>query len=128
MKKIMIALTLFLTSNAYANESHCLARILYQESRGESVEGVATLGQTAVQLATNMKITLCKLERSGQVQSKEIPAPLLPAFTALANIAMTQPRLLSKGSDHWETGKKPHMPGKIKRVVGAHVFYQLSSN
>ena len=129
MKKMLrtLALSLFSIPLVYASEDECLARILYQESRGESLEGAATLGQAAVELALNMQTTLCKLEKSGLVHSKEIPKPLKPAFTALATVSRMHPRLLSKGADHWDTGGRPHMRGKIKRVIGAHTFYQLTS-
>jgi len=99
---------------------------MHQEARGESIEGAMTLGQTAVELSLTLKTTICKLERSGQVQSSTVPAPLLPAFLALAKVSLKHPRLLSKGSDHWDKGRKPHMAGKIKRVVGKHVFYRLN--
>lgn len=111
-----------------ADSTHCLARILYQEARGESIEGVMVLAETAVQLAINLKMTLCTLERSSQVQSRPVPKALQAAFRSMARIARSRPRTLSKGSDHWNTGRKPHMRGKIQRIIGNHVFYTLKGN
>lgn len=108
-----------------ANSTHCLARIMYQEARGESVEGVMVLAETAVQLAINLKMTLCKLEGSPQVQSRAVPKDLQRTYRAMAQIARSRPRTLSRGSDHWNTGRKPHMKGEVKRIIGNHVFYQL---
>lgn len=120
---LAVAISLWATTSP-ASEADCLSRIIYQEARGESIEGAATLAQTAVELSRTLKLTLCQLERSGQVHSKPVPSSLVTVFTALARDALASPRLLNHGADHWDTGK-PHMAGDIKRVVGRHTFYRL---
>lgn len=130
MKKIIIS-TIFVTlaigsiANAKPTQTECLSRILYAESRGQSIEGVVSLGQSAVEKARKEHQTLCTLTGV----TRKAPAKELAEYYALlAKQLITNPKTtISRGADHWNTGKKPALPGKVTRQIEGHVLYIMQA-
>lgn len=116
-------LLLVLTSPAYAGEPECLRDILNAESRGETIEGVVGLGQSAIKKANDERSTLCNLKG---VKRKQPIKEMAEYYLTLARHIINNPSTsVSKGADHWEVGTRPHLPGKVTRIIGNHVFYTL---
>ena len=118
-----IAVLLLLSARvAQADESRCLASIMYAEARGESVEGAVAVGQAAMNKAEREDATLCGLRG---VHKHQPPKTMLEYYLSLARQLLKNPSdSVVKGADHWDSGK-PHMPGKVTRVIGGHTFYTL---
>lgn len=122
MKVWAVVLCLY-ASTVQANEALCLADILYAEARGESIEGVAAVGQAAIKKAKIEHTTLCKLQGVTRLTPSAV---MLEYFTSMASHLLTHPKeSISKGASHWERGTKPHLPGTVRRHIGKHIFYEL---
>lgn len=116
-------LLLVLTSPAYAGEPECLRDILNAESRGEPIEGVVAVGQSAIKKANNENTSVCDLKG---VQRKHPVKEMAEYYLTLARHIINNPSTsVSKGADHWEVGTRPHLPGKVTRIIDNHVFYTL---
>lgn len=124
LKHCFLFVLALISSQAQADEVACLARIMYAESKGEPLEGVAVLAESAISLAEQNKWSICQLAKSGQAHSEPVPELVKPYFVAMSAAAVRSTRRLSRGADHWDTGK-PHLPGSIVRKVGKHTFYIL---
>lgn len=119
----IIATLLFLSAGiAQADESRCLASILFAEARGESLEGVVAVGQAAINKAKRERTHLCGLKGVHKAQPS---TQMFDYYQQLASGLLRNPsNSVVKGADHWDSGK-PHMPGKVTRVIGRHTFYTL---
>jgi hypothetical protein len=126
MKKLIIIFIMSgIGSTALASESECLSRILYAESRGQSIEGVISVGQAAVEKARKEHLTLCKLNG---VNRKTPIKELAEYYLLLAKHLVLHPsKSVSLGADHWNTGKKPALPGKVTRQIEGHVLYIMQA-
>ena len=122
-KMKLVALLLFLASGAArGDEAECLADIMYQEARGESLEGVVAIGQAAIQKAKRERSGVCKLKG---VKRQRPHRQIVDYYTTLARQLISKPSIsVSLGADHWDKGK-PHLPGKVTRSIGKHTFYVL---
>jgi hypothetical protein len=106
-----------------ANEAHCLGEILYAEARGESIEGVAAVGQAAIKKARIEHTTVCRVKGVTRLTPSQ---NLLEYYTSMASHLLEHPKeTVSKGASHWERGTKPHLPGIVRRHIGKHIFYEL---
>jgi hypothetical protein len=118
----LIAL-LLISGSVSANEPACLSRIMHAEAQGESISGVVAIGEAAIELSSAQHTTVCKLKG---VHRAEPPAEMKGAYLALSkHLLAKKTGLVSKGADHWDKGATPHLPGKITRRIGGHVFYKL---
>lgn len=129
MKKLILTIlataTISSTAQAKPTQTECLSRILYAESRGQSVEGVVSLGQSAVEKARKEHQTLCTLTG---VNRKTPTKELAEYYALLAKQLITTPKTtVSRGADHWNTGKKPALPGKVTRQIEGHVLYIMQA-
>ena len=117
--KTLTLLFLLLSTTTQADETHCLARIMYAEARGESIEGAIAVGQAAVNRGSPCKIT--------GVKRKEPIKSLLEYYQALAKQIINSKTDIVKGADSWNRGTKPAYRGNVTRQVGEHVFYILKA-
>lgn len=116
---------LLASSSTTANEVKCLAKILFAEARGGSLEHLAILGQAAVAKAAREHVTLCTLPGVKQVAPGEL---VRPYFETVAKELISHPKTtLSRGADHWDSHKKQIWPGKITRELEGHKFYILNA-
>lgn len=121
MKIIVLCLLLF-PIVAHSSEATCLSTILWAESRGEPLEGIIAIGQSAISKANREHTTICKLKGVQRLK----PANNMSEYFDLLSIHMiTNPSTnVSRGADHWDVGR-PHMKGRITRQINKHVFYIL---
>jgi spore germination cell wall hydrolase CwlJ-like protein len=120
---LFLAILLMIPGLSKAKDSEHLARIMYGESRGESVEGVVGIGEAAVNRSRRSGVPLHRLMGVHKVKP---PKSLLSHYTSLANSVLSSKKFTVKDADSWNKGKKPHLPGKITRQIGAHVFYVMA--
>ena len=123
MKSIyfLIAMSLISAGKAFADERHCLAKIMYAEE-GQSFEGAVAVGQATITRADNQEVSVCQVKG---VKRKALPKPIAPYYLAVATELLTRPKTSVVGNaDSWNTGKKPRQPGKITRIIGNHVYYE----
>lgn len=93
------------------------------ETENQPFEGVVGVGEAAIAKAKSESTTLCKLKG---VQRKRPKSEMAFYYAAVAKVLIKEERQgISKGADHWEVGKKPHLPGKITRQIKDHVLYKL---
>lgn len=103
-------------------EKECLSSILYAEARGEPLEGIVAVGQTAISKANREHTTVCGLKG---VQRLTPNKNMIDYYVSLAHQLIIKPSTsISRGADHWDVGR-PHMPGYITRHIGHHTFYIL---
>ncbi len=116
---------LIVATSVQAGETECLRDILYAESRNQSVEAVAGLGQAAIVKAEKESKTLCQLKGV----SRKLPPPeVRPYFEVIAKqLLKDHSTSITKGADHWNTGTKPQFPGKVTRQIENHVFYVMTA-
>jgi spore germination cell wall hydrolase CwlJ-like protein len=99
MTNLFLTIALLLPVSAPPSEEGCLAKIMFAESRGESIEGAIAVGQAAVNRAKRTGKTICKITGKDSIV---------------------------ENSDSWNTGTKPKYKGAIVRQIGDHVFYVMS--
>lgn len=122
----MRILILFLIATSVsANESDCLSRIMYAEARGEPLEGLVAVGQSVINRASKQNKPICRVTG---VKRTQPPLTVFEYYKAMAKALLTKPsNSIAKGSDSWNTGKKPSQSGEITRQIGNHVFYVLKA-
>lgn len=121
----LIAVAALSADRAFANEPVCLARILHAESRGESLEGLVSVGQSAITRAEDQDTNLCDV--AGVHKSKP-GKTMAQYYLALAKELLAHPSTaVSRGADSWNTGDKPAHPGKVTRHIDNHTFYIMSA-
>ncbi len=123
MINLILTLAFLLPIQAQANEERCLAKIIFAESRGESIEGAVAVGQAAVNRAKRTGKTICML--TGIARSTP-PRNLMAHYTALAKSVITGKDSIVRNSDSWNAGTKPRCAGEVVRNIGGHVFYVMS--
>jgi hypothetical protein len=106
-----------------ASEEVCLAKIIFAESRGESIEGAVAVGQATVNRAKRTGKTICNISGVSRLTP---PHNLIDHYTALAQSVMSGKNSIVQNSDSWNTGTKPSRAGRIVRQIGKHVFYVMS--
>ncbi len=114
---------LFPVSAPPPSEEGCLAKIIFAESRGESIEGAVAVGQATVNRAKRTGKPICKLTGVSRLTP---PSNLLSHYTALAKSVMHGKESIVQNSDSWNVGTKPRYSGEIIRQIGGHVFYVMS--
>jgi len=117
---LLIAMSLILAGKAFADERHCLAKIMYAED--QSFEGAVAVGQATITRADNQEVSVCQVKG---VKRKTLPKPIAPYYLAVATELLAKPKTSVVGNaDSWNAGKKPRLPGKITRVIGNRVYYE----
>lgn len=123
MNALILILTL-IAMPAIANEADCLSRIMFAESKGESVEGAIAIGDAAKLRAIKTANPICKIKG---VKKHVIPVPLRPHYKALARSVLASKQSTVGNADSWNVGNKPANPGKITRHIENHVFYVMAN-
>lgn len=113
----LLSLLVFTTA-CYANEAEDLAEIIYAEDR-QSIHGAMQVGNAAINRA---KAEKRPIKHISGVHRKPIPKTSKPYFIALAQAALTSPRL--NDADSWDSGTKPHLPGTVYAQVAGQVYYK----
>lgn len=105
------------------NEASSLARVLYAEAKGASLEGTLVVGECMLTRAENQGRSICN---TVGVKRATPPKDLIQYYTALAKqLLKMDKRPLSHGCDSWNAGTKPRHPGKVTRQIDGQVFYVL---
>lgn len=123
MSNLILTIAFLFPVSAQASEEGCLAKIIYAESRGESIEGAIAVGQATVNRAKRIGKAICRLTGVSRLTP---PRNLRSHYTALAKSVMGDTDSTVRNSDSWNTGTKPRYAGKIVRQIGGHVFYVMS--
>ena len=123
MSNLILTIAFLFPLSAQANEEGCLAKIIYAESRGESIEGAIAVGQATVNRAKRIGIEICRLTGVSRLTP---PRNLMMHYTALAKSVMGGKDSTVRNSDSWNTGTKPRYAGEVVRQIGGHVFYVMS--
>lgn len=108
---------------AHADEAKCLSRVIYAESRGESVTGAVATAQATINRAENQRTSICKVTG---VHRQQPDKSLADYYLSIARTALFDkfPKVIKK-SDSWNTGTKPRQQGEIERVIDRHIFYVM---
>lgn len=120
--KFVLTFAFLFPLSAHANEEECLAKVMFAESRGESIEGAIAVGQATVNRAKRTGKTICKLSGVARLTP---PRNLLSHYVALAKSVIEGKDSIVRNSDSWNTGTKPKYPGEVVRQIGEHVFYVM---
>jgi len=120
--KAVIMMLLLMPAITQASEAECLARIMWSEAQGESVEGVIAVGHASINRSKVSKHTICNLQG---VTKRQVPKEVKGSYVALAKSALSTKSVVGK-ADSWERGVIPHRAGSITRRIGKHVFYQMA--
>ncbi|MGZ8157588.1 MAG: hypothetical protein ACXWT1_00355 [Methylobacter sp.] len=123
MTNLILTIAFLLPMPAQATEEGCLAKIIYAESRGESIEGAIAVGQATVNRSKRIGKSICKLTGVSRLTP---PRNLKTHYTALAKSVMDGKDSIVRNSDSWNTGTKPRSSGEVVRQIGGHVFYVMS--
>jgi len=123
MTNLILTIAFLLPIQAQANEERCLARIIFAESRGESIEGAVAVGQATVNRAKRTGKAICQLTGVARLTP---PRNLMAHYTALAKSVIAGKDSIVRNSDSWNTGSKPRSGGEVVRHIGGHVFYVMS--
>jgi N-acetylmuramoyl-L-alanine amidase len=123
MTNLFLTIALLLPVSTPPSEEGCLAKIMFAESRGESIEGAIAVGQAAVNRAKRTGKTICKITGVSRLTP---PRNLRSHYKALAKSVIHGKDSIVQNSDSWNTGTKPKYRGAIVRQIGDHVFYVMS--
>jgi hypothetical protein len=123
MTNLILTLAFLLPIQAQANEEECLAKVIFAESRGESIEGAVAVGQATVNRARRTGQAICKLTGVARLTP---PRNLMAHYRALAKSVLAGKDSIVRNSDSWNTGTKPRSAGEVVRHIGGHVFYVMS--
>ncbi|MDO9046908.1 MAG: hypothetical protein Q7U66_04125 [Methylobacter sp.] len=123
MTNLILTIAFLLPVSAPPSEEGCLAKIIFAESRGESIEGAIAVGQATVNRSKRTGKTICKLTGVSRLTP---PRNLKAHYTALAKSVMRGKDSIVQNSDSWNTGTKPRYSGDVVRQIGGHVFYVMS--
>ena len=117
----IIALSAYKAANA--DETKCLSKVIYAESRGESVTGAVATAQATINRAENQNTSICKVTG---VHRQQPDKSLADYYLSIARTALFDkfPKVIKK-ADSWNTGTKPHQQGEVERVIDHHVFYVM---
>ncbi|EGW23702.1 hypothetical protein [Methylobacter tundripaludum] len=123
MTNLILTIAFLLPMPTQVSEERCLAKIIFAESRGESIEGAIAVGQATVNRAKRTGKAICKLTGVSRLTP---PRNLMAHYTALAKSVMGGKDSIVRNSDSWNTGTKPRRAGEVVRQIGGHVFYVMS--
>ncbi|MDI1276824.1 hypothetical protein [Methylobacter sp.] len=123
MTNLILTIAFLLPMPTQVSEERCLAKIIFAESRGESIEGAIAVGQATVNRAKRTGKAICKLTGVSRLTP---PRNLMAHYTALAKSVMGGKYSIVRNSDSWNTGTKPRRAGEVVRQIGGHVFYVMS--
>ncbi|MGZ4969457.1 MAG: hypothetical protein ACXV8O_10440 [Methylobacter sp.] len=123
MTNLILTIAFLLPVSIQPNEEGCLAKIMFAESRGESIEGAVAVGQATVNRAKRTGKKICNLTG---VSRSNPPRNLADHYTALAKSVIDGKNSIVHNSDSWNTGTKPRYAGEVVRHIGGHVFYVMS--
>jgi len=123
MTNLILTIAFLFPISAQASEEGCLAKIIFAESRGESIEGAIAVGQATVNRAKRIGKAICRLTGVSRLTP---PRNLMAHYTALAKSVMGGKDSTVRNSDSWNTGTKPRHAGEVVRHIGGHVFYVMS--
>ena len=122
---VLTLLTGAIAGKAMASEANCLARIIYAETAGHSIEHAIAIGQAAITKADDDDTNICQLRG---VKRKQPPSAMLEYYKVLAKQLLDKPKqTISKGADHWNAGTKPQFNGDIKRQFNNQVLYIMAA-
>ena len=119
----LIPVMLLAGYKAQADEAKCLSKVIYAESRGESITGSVATAQATINRAETQNTSICKVTG---VHRQQPDKSLADYYLAIARTALFDqfPKVIKK-ADSWNTGTKPIQHGKIERVIDHHVYYVL---
>lgn len=121
--RALILLALLYSQASLGDEHSCLAKVLYAEAKGASLEGTLVVGECMLNRAENQGRSVCT---TSGVERKTPPKNLFDYYKALAKqLLKSEKRSLAKGCDSWNAGTKPNHPGKVTRQIDGQVFYVL---
>jgi hypothetical protein len=123
MTNLILTIAFLLPMPTQVSEERCLAKIIFAESRGESIEGAIAVGQATVNRAKRTGKAICKLTGVSRLTP---PRNLMAHYTALAKSVIGGKDSIVRNSDSWNTGTKPRRAGEVVRQIGGHVFYVMS--
>lgn len=108
---------------AHADETKCLSKVIYAESRGESITGAVATAQATINRAKNQSTSICKVTG---VHRQQPDKSLAEYYLSIARTALFDkfPKVIKK-ADSWNTGTKPNSKGDVERVIDNHVFYVM---
>ena len=108
---------------AHADETKCLSKVIYAESRGESITGAVATAQATINRAETQNTSICKVTG---VHRQQPDKSLADYYLSIARTALFDkfPKVIKK-SDSWNTGTKPRQQGEVERVIDHHVFYVM---
>lgn len=108
---------------ANADETKCLSKVIYAESRGESITGAVATAQATINRAEKQSTSICKVTGVHRQQPNK---SLSDYYLAIARTALFDkfPTVIKK-ADSWNTGTKPKQSGEVERVIDHHVYYIL---
>ena len=117
----VIALSAYKAANA--DETKCLSKVIYAESRGESITGAVATAQATINRAETQNTSICKVTG---VHRQQPDKSLADYYLSIARTALFDkfPKVIKK-ADSWNTGTKPHQQGEVERVIDHHVFYVM---
>lgn len=125
MKSLYFLIPALLLSayKAHADETKCLSKVIYAESRGESIAGAVATAQATINRADNQNTSICKVTG---VHRQQPDKSLADYYLAIAKTALFDkfPKVIKK-ADSWNTGTKPNLKGDVERVIDNHVFYVI---
>ena len=125
MKSLYFLIPALLLSayKANADETKCLSRVIYAESRGESIAGAVATAQATINRAEIQNTSICKVTG---VHRQQPDKSLAEYYLSIARTALFDkfPTVINK-ADSWNTGTKPHQQGEVERVIDHHVFYVM---
>ena len=105
-------------------EIQCLSAIMYSEASGEPELGKLAIAHASINRAKRSSRSTCKIKG---VTRRSPPTALQPYFKTLAAKALFSKHKPIGLADSWNTGFRPHSRGKKVKVIGAHIFYVMSS-
>jgi hypothetical protein len=124
----LLSILVFLAAANVEASSHCkeatnLAKVMYAEAKGASLEGTLVVGECMLNRAENQNRSVCNTDG---VKRATPPNTLFDYYVTLAKqLLKAERRPLSKGCDSWNAGVKPNHPGRITRHIDGQVFYVL---
>jgi hypothetical protein len=123
MTKLLLLTTMMFPLQSQANDVDCMSKILFSESRGESLEGIIAIGEASKSRAKRTNKSLCAL--SG-VTRKNPPERLKSYWQGMAKIILRDKQQPTIGyADSWDRAN-PSKKGKITRHIQNHYFYTMN--
>lgn len=126
MTKLLLMILLLIPVSVHASEAECLASIMYQEGRSESIESVIAIGEASKSRSKRTNKSICKI--SG-VTRKNPPDRLKHYWVTFAKTILNDKKKPTVGdADSFNKGHIPGHNGTITRHIGKHTFYTMSGD